>query len=63
MQVWVVAQDKTPEPWELGGIYSTEALAAAACTESGDCYWPVTVDQFLGRETTEMRDAVFPMQG
>jgi hypothetical protein len=57
-----VAQVKTADGsiWELGGIYSTEALALAACTEPTDCMWPVAIDVDLGRETTAV--GLYPAQ-
>ena len=66
-KVWVVAQNKSFGPdgfaldWDLGGIFSTEAKAKAVCTEPGDSYWPVEVDEFLGRETTEPPGHVMPL--
>jgi hypothetical protein len=61
--VWVVVQVKSDDGsvFEIGGIYSTEALALAACTERTDCMWPVTVDLDLGRETTVI--GVYPVTG
>lgn len=48
--VWVVSQSKPPT-WELGGIYTTKALAIAACTKPTDGVWPVVLNQDLGHET------------
>lgn len=55
--VWVVGQQGKPI-WELGGIFSTEEAAIAACTEETDCYWELPMDQDLGRETIEK--GIFP---
>lgn len=57
MQIWIVAQTKADTDgnvtnWELGGVYSTEERALADCTEPTDCYWPATLDESFGRETT-----------
>lgn len=49
--VWVVS-DTSKRTWELGGVFTTEQAAREACTETNDGYWPVPVNQWLGRETT-----------
>lgn len=57
--VWVVAQIKSTDgqgwatDWDLGGVFSTEYNARAACTEPSDAMWPVQLDQPLGRATVE----------
>ena len=40
--------------WELGGVFSSEELAVAACTEPTDCVWPVTMDEVQPRGTVEV---------
>jgi hypothetical protein len=64
--VWCVAQvasftrDGWARDWDLGGVFSTQAGARAACTEPGDCYWPITLDVFLGRDTVPTPGAIYP---
>jgi hypothetical protein len=59
--VWVVAQVKSDDGdiWELGGIFSTEEKALAACTEPNDCMWSVSMDEAIARET--IRVGVYPV--
>lgn len=58
MIVYAVAQTEKEE-WELGGIYTTEEKAIAACTLPTDCYWPIELDKDLGRETDAQ--GIFPL--
>lgn len=53
-RVWVVVQVKTVDgrTFEIGGIYTTEALALAACTEPTDAMFALQLDTDYGRETT-----------
>ncbi len=53
-RVWVVVQVKTPDgrTFEIGGIYTTEERALAACTEPTDSMFSIMLDTDLGRETT-----------
>ncbi|HCA86365.1 MAG TPA: hypothetical protein DEQ61_13195 [Streptomyces sp.] len=66
VELWVVAQIKSFDAegwaldWDLGGVFSTEDKARAACSEPRDAMWPVTLDTFLGRETVEPPDVVYP---
>lgn len=57
--VWAVAQTEKAE-WELGGIFTTEEKAIAACTLPTDCYWELPVDQDLGRDT--IAKGIFPLE-
>lgn len=55
MKVWIVTQLPDPDAqWELGGIFTTEAAADAACTLPTDGYWESELDVDFGRETQEM---------
>lgn len=65
MKLWVVGQVKSDDAavWELGGVFSTRDKAVAVCTESSDCVWSVTVDEFLGRETSIPDDCFYPVAG
>ena len=64
--VWIVAQVKTFSPegwaldWDLGGVFTTEDMARAQCTEPSDAMWPVELDAPLGRETVEPPDMSYP---
>ena len=66
MQLWIVAQVKSftaegwAQDWDLGGVFSTEEKARAACSGPGDAMWPVTLDEFLGRETVEPPGVAYP---
>jgi hypothetical protein len=68
MQLWIVAQIKqfTDEgwaaDWDLAGVFSTEELARSHCTERTDCYWPVNVDEYLGRPTFAPTGLTFPLR-
>ncbi|MEU1008188.1 hypothetical protein [Streptomyces sp. NPDC005890] len=68
-KVWVVAQVKATDAdgwatdWDLGGIYTTEAKARAACTGPGDAMWAVSLDEDLGRETVEPPGLTYPARG
>lgn len=53
--VWVVGQVKAGD-WELGGVFTSSAAAAAVCIEPNDGYWPVELDTFLGRNTWVIND-------
>ncbi|MFD5058247.1 hypothetical protein [Streptomyces sp. NPDC058394] len=64
--VWVVAQisSTTDEgwalDWDLGGIYTTEDDARAACTRPTDATWPVPLDTDLGRLTIAPPGITYP---
>jgi len=64
--VWVVAQinSTTDEgwalDWDLGGIYTTEGDARAACTRPTDAMWPVLLDTDLGRPTIAPPGIIYP---
>jgi hypothetical protein len=64
--VWVVAQIKSTNEqgwatdWDLGGIYTTEARARAACTQPTDATWPAPLDTDLGRATIEPPGISYP---
>jgi hypothetical protein len=64
--VWVVAQIKSTneqgwaEDWDLGGIYTSEPRARAACTQPADAMWPVPLDTDLGRPTIEPPGISYP---
>jgi hypothetical protein len=66
--VWVVAQVKGLDAegwasdWDLGGIFTTEDRARAACTDPGDAMWPVQLDRTLGRETTAPPGITYPAE-
>ncbi|MFB7031724.1 MULTISPECIES: hypothetical protein [unclassified Streptomyces] len=68
-QVWVVAQVHSYDSqgwaldWDLGGVFSTEALARAACTEPTDAMWPVTLDALPSRKTAAPPGLTYPAQG
>ncbi|MEU3255925.1 hypothetical protein [Streptomyces sp. NPDC006997] len=65
--VWIMAQNKAfgddgwVTDWELGGIFTSEEQAVAACTEPTDTVWPVTLNEVLPRETTEPPHLRFPL--
>lgn len=65
-KVWVVAQVKATDAdgwatdWDLGGIYTSEDKARAACTEPGDAMWEVPLDQNLGRDTVQPPGLTYP---
>lgn len=64
--VWVVAQvhrfddQGQAADWDLGGVFTTDSKARAVCTEPGDAMWPVTLDQFLGRDTATPPGLTYP---
>lgn len=64
--VWVVAQVKGANDegwatdWDLGGVFTTEEKAQAACIDPGDAMWPVTLDKPLGRDTVEPPGITYP---
>jgi len=64
--VWVVAQNKTFDDagwavdWELGGVFTTEEAARAACTVPTDAMWPVALDTPIGRETIAPPGITYP---
>lgn len=64
--VWVVAQIKSVDEqgwardWELGGVFTTEDKARAACSAPWDAMWPATLDELLDRETTAPPGITFP---
>ncbi|MGW0545372.1 hypothetical protein ACWD0D_34515 [Streptomyces griseoincarnatus] len=68
-QVWVVAQVKAfdgegwASDWDLGGVFTTEAGARAACTGPGDCMWPVELDQPIERGTISPPGITYPAGG
>lgn len=54
MKVWVLAQVKNADAthWELGGIFTTEDKAVAACADEWDGVWPVELDELTPRDET-----------
>lgn len=66
-QVWVVAQIKATDvagwatDWDLGGVFTNETKARAACVEPSDAMWPVNLDEPLGRETVEPPNITWPV--
>jgi hypothetical protein len=67
MQLWIVAQIKSFDSkgwaldWDLGGVFSSEDKARAACTGPSDAVWPVTLDEFLGRDRVEPPGISYPL--
>ena len=63
--VWVMGQVKSQDGsvWELGGVFSTEDKAVAACAGAEDCVWPVALDEVLPRETVEEKRGYYPLAG
>jgi hypothetical protein len=61
--VWVVTQKMNEgcPLGELGGIFTTEEKALAVCTDPDDCLFPITLDEFLGRESVEIPGCVYPV--
>jgi hypothetical protein len=60
LSVWVLAQQDKPT-WELGGIFTSEERAIAACKVRTDGYWEVPLNEDLGRETVIIEAAIFPL--
>jgi hypothetical protein len=64
--VWVVAQIKATDEqgwatdWDLGGVFTTEDKARAACTTDSDAMWPVQLDEAYGRHTVEPPGITWP---
>ncbi|WP_328920657.1 hypothetical protein OG911_28045 [Streptomyces sp. NBC_00208] len=64
--VWVVAQVRsfTDEgwalDWDLGGVFTTEAKARAACNAPGDAMWSMQLDEPLGRPRVEPPGITYP---
>lgn len=60
--VYVVAIVKNEDPldWEIAGVFTSEAKAAAACTEPSDRYVPIPLDQYLGRDTCILPGETWP---
>lgn len=67
MQVWALAQvkqfadDGWATDWDLGGVFTSEAAARAACTDVKDCIWPMTLDEPIPRERIEPAGLTFPL--
>lgn len=67
MQLWIVAQVKTFDDqgwaldWDLGGVFSSEDMARAACTGPSDAVWSVTLDESLGRDRVEPPGISYPL--
>ncbi|MBK5994921.1 hypothetical protein JHN53_25410 [Streptomyces sp. MBT58] len=68
-QVWVVAQVKEFDgegwatDWDLGGVFTTETKARAACTAPGDCMWAVHLDEAIGRTKAVPPGITYPAGG
>lgn len=59
IQVWIVGRFPNDAQWEIQGVYTTQELAEAACTEEGWFIGPVLVDTPLPIKTTEWPGAYF----
>jgi hypothetical protein len=65
--VWIVAQNRSfdeqgwASDWDLGGVFSSEEKARAACMEPTDSMWAVTLDEVLPRERIEPPGLTFPL--
>ncbi len=55
-QLWVMGQVKSADGnvWELGGVFSSEEKAVAACVEPTDCVWPIALDEIQPRGVVEV---------
>jgi hypothetical protein len=58
--VWVVCQPNRDDgqyvrEWELGGVFTSEELAAAACTGPEDSYWSTPLDHAWPHDTIPVR--------
>ena len=53
-RVWIVVQVKSADgrTFEIGGVYTSEERALAACTEPTDATFALDLDTDYGRETT-----------
>ena len=50
MKLWFTGT-RTEKSWELGGVFSTEAMAVAWCKSDMDFICPITIDKPLPRRT------------
>lgn len=60
-QVWLVIQWREVDTYELGGAFTTEAKARAACRDETYGYGPVPLDATLPDAPTEWPDFVYPL--
>jgi hypothetical protein len=64
MKLWVVGQNKFEGPdgivWELGGVFSTEALAVEACRSQEYFVFPVELNEQLPEESIVAPGCYYP---
>lgn len=66
-QVWIVAQVQSfgehgwAQRWDVGGVFSTKEKALAVCSTPNDAIWSMTLDEFVGHETLEPPDIIYPL--
>lgn len=53
---------KTGIVWEFQGVFSTKALAEAACINSTYFYFPAKLNEQLPNESVAVPDACYPKQ-
>ena len=62
MTIWVCGRYTHDKPWEILGVYSTEALALHRCTQQIDFIAPLELNEDLPEECIEWPGRYYPLE-